>query len=89
MANNLIPKKQLDLVEKEVKGVTYGFFGPLFFLWVGSDVSISVPSNLPLSAAAISPILLFGLIVGGKVLLVKLAKIGGSLLVGWKELGFH
>ncbi|MCA9390336.1 cation:proton antiporter, partial [candidate division WWE3 bacterium] len=30
-----LPEERLSFIESEIKSLTYGFFGPLFFLWVG------------------------------------------------------
>ncbi|MCD4694356.1 cation:proton antiporter, partial [bacterium] len=32
---NLLPKNKLDLIEAEIKAVSYGLFAPIFFFWVG------------------------------------------------------
>jgi Kef-type K+ transport system membrane component KefB len=38
---NFIPEKRLELIESEVKTMCYGFFAPIFFLWVGATLDIN------------------------------------------------
>lgn len=33
---NFLPKKRLELIESEIKTMSYGFFAPLFFVWAGA-----------------------------------------------------
>jgi len=67
-------QKRLDLVEKEVKAISYGFFTPLFFLWVGASVSIDALMMYPLIIILI-------------VVVTKSIKIIISYFIGRKELG--
>ncbi len=67
-------QKRLDLIEKEVKAISYGFFAPLFFLWVGMSVSIDALITYPLVILLI-------------VAVTKSVKIIVSYFVGRKELG--
>ncbi|MCK4891927.1 MAG: cation:proton antiporter [Candidatus Pacebacteria bacterium] len=67
-------QKRLDLVEKEVKAISYGFFAPLFFLWVGMSVSIDALITYPLVILLI-------------VVVTKSVKIIASYFLGKKELG--
>ena len=69
-----MPPKRLDLVEKEVKAISYGFFAPLFFLWVGTSVSIDALIKYPLVILLI-------------VIVTKSVKIIGSYFVAKEELG--
>lgn len=71
---NLIPKEKINIFEKEIKGICYGFFAPLFFLWVGLSLNISYLIKYPL-------------IILGVVIISNAAKIISSWLVGKKELG--
>lgn len=71
---NFIPTERFELVEDDVKAVTYGFFGPLFFLWVGLDANIDYLLTAPLLVIAL-------------IVVVKATKIGGSYLLGRSELG--
>lgn len=68
--------EEFELVEEDVKAVTYGFFGPLFFLWVGIDANIQFLLAAPLLVLA-------------QIIIVKAAKLSGSYLVGRSELGAH
>ncbi|MDY6777219.1 MAG: cation:proton antiporter, partial [Candidatus Nanohaloarchaea archaeon] len=83
---NFLPQKRLEAVEREVKAVTYGFFGPLFFLWVGLDVSITVPSQLPFNTG-LAPVYVFVGLILMQIILVKTVKIGASYLMGHNHLG--
>ncbi len=38
---NFLPKKRLELIESEIKTMSYGFFAPLFFVWVGATTDFS------------------------------------------------
>ena len=67
-------QERLDLVEKEVKAISYGFFAPLFFLWVGVSISIDALIAYPLIILLI-------------VAVSKSVKIIVSYFVGKKELG--
>ncbi|MCK4919329.1 MAG: cation:proton antiporter [Candidatus Pacebacteria bacterium] len=69
-----MPPIRLDLVEKEVKAISYGFFAPLFFLWAGMSVSIDALIKYPLVILLI-------------VIVTKSVKIIGSYFVAKKELG--
>ena len=69
-----MPPIRLDLVEKEVKAISYGFFAPLFFLWAGMSVSIDALIKYPLVILLI-------------VIVTKSVKIIGSYFVAKEELG--
>ena len=69
-----IPEKRLKTIENEVKTMCYGFFVPLFFVWVGATMDIHYLASYPLLV-----LLVVGVSKGSKIL--------GSLLVGRKELG--
>ena len=69
-----LPKKRLEAVESEVRTMCYGFFAPVFFLWVGSSISIKYLVSFPLLILAV-------------ILVSNGAKILGSLIVGKKQLG--
>ncbi|MFH1801866.1 MAG: cation:proton antiporter [archaeon] len=68
-----IPDRRLELIEREIKAVSYGFFAPLFFLWVGLSLDMTYLVTFPLL------ILLVIIVSGG-------AKILGSYLISKKEL---
>lgn len=69
-----IPKKRLELVEKEIKAISYGFFAPLFFLSAGLFLDVRYLFSSPLL------ILLVVVVSSG-------AKILGSYLISNNELG--
>ncbi len=69
-----VPKKRLKNVESEVKTMCYGFFAPIFFLWVGASLDINYLIAYPLL------IILIVIVSNG-------AKLIGSYITGRKELG--
>ncbi len=69
-----IPKKRLELIEKEIKALSYGFFAPLFFLLVGISLDIKYLVSFPLFILAV-------------VIVSNGVKITGSYLMAKKELG--
>ncbi|MFH0853174.1 MAG: cation:proton antiporter [bacterium] len=71
---NFIPPKKLKNMEREIKSLAYGFFAPLFFLRVGSEIDMSYVIKFPLLILAV-------------VLVSNAAKMLASYLVGRRELG--
>ena len=71
---NIIPDKLLKVIESEIKTMAYGFFAPIFFLWVGIDTDVNY-------------ILTFPLLVLLVVAMTGTTKILSSYLVGRKVLG--
>jgi Ca2+-transporting ATPase len=71
---NFLPSKRIEAIESEIKSLSYGFFGPIFFFWVGTDIDIDYLIKYPLL------IILVTLVSYG-------AKILASWLVAQKELG--
>lgn len=69
-----IPEKRLKKIESEVKTMCYGFFAPIFFLWVGLSVDINYLFAFPLLVLLV-------------VAVSKGAKLLGSYIVARKELG--
>ena len=45
---NFLPKERIRIIEPQIKTVTYGFFGPIFFLWVGVDANVNYLLRSPL-----------------------------------------
>ncbi len=72
---NFLSEKRLETILSEVKTTAYGIFAPLFFVWVGSGVSINYLITYPL-------LVILVVIVSGA------AKAISSYIVGRKELGF-
>jgi Ca2+-transporting ATPase len=73
-SKNFIPKRRLKFIESEVKTLGYGLFAPLFFVWVGLDVSMNYLISYPL-------LVLLVIIVSNS------SKILGSYVIGKKRLG--
>jgi Kef-type K+ transport system membrane component KefB len=69
-----LPLAKIEVVQKKVSGVAYGFFTPLFFAFIGLSIDVEV-----LSTAGIFTILVIVLALSGKL-------IGG--FIGTKLTGF-
>jgi Kef-type K+ transport system membrane component KefB len=69
-----VADKRLEFVENELKSLTYGFFAPLFFVWVGLDLDINYLITYPLLVLLV-------------VVVSKGAKLLGSIMVAKSELG--
>jgi Ca2+-transporting ATPase len=70
---NILPKEKLLTIESEIKGLAYGFFGPIFFFWVGMDTNVSYLIYHPLLVVLV-------------IIITYSAKVLGSYLIGKKEL---
>ncbi len=71
---NFIPAERLEKIESEVKTMCFGFFGPIFFLWVGLMMDITYLITFPI-------LILLVVLVSGA------SKIFASYLVGRKKFG--
>ncbi len=71
---NFLPPEKLSKLEPEIKTISYGFLGPIFFFWVGVDIN-----PIYLISAPLLVLLIVGITYGAKIL--------ASFLVGKKELG--
>jgi Ca2+-transporting ATPase len=69
-----IPKNRLKLITSEVRTMSYGFFVPIFFLWVGASMDINYLFKYPLLILLV-------------VIVSKGSKLLGSYLIAHKELG--
>jgi len=69
-----MPPKRLKLIENEIRAMSYGFFAPLFFLWVGASMDAKYLFAHPYLVIIV-------------VLIATGAKILGSYLVAKNELG--
>ena len=69
-----IPNKRLEVIESDIKTMCYGFFAPIFFVWVGATMNIGYLVSYPLL------ILLVVAVSNGTKLL-------GSWIIGRKEFG--
>lgn len=72
--NTFIPENRIKRVRSEIKTLCYGFFAPIFFLWVGVTMDVKYLLAFPLLI-----ILVIAVSNGGKVL--------GAWVIGKKELG--
>lgn len=69
-----IPEERLGLIESEVKTMCYGFFAPIFFLWVGATMDVGYLIAYPLLVLLV-------------VAVSKGVKLLGSYIMARKELG--
>ncbi|MBW3022595.1 cation:proton antiporter, partial [Candidatus Woesearchaeota archaeon] len=69
-----MPKGRLELIESEIRTICYGFFAPIFFLWVGSSIDIKYIFSYPLLI-----LLVFAV--------SSISKLVSSYIIGAKELG--
>jgi len=68
-----IPEKRLETIESEIRTMCYGFFAPLFFLWIGSTMDVNYLVSYPL-------LILLVIVISSS------AKILGTWVIGRKEL---
>ena len=73
--SNFLPRYLLEKIESEIRILAYGFFGPIFFLWVGATISLSSVVDAPLLAAAI-------------FFVASVSKIVASVLASSGKIGF-
>lgn len=73
-AKNFLPKERIEAIEAEIRTLTYGFFGSIFFFWVGIDTDVNYLIKYPLLIFLV-------------ILVAKSSKISASYLIGKKELG--
>jgi len=71
---SFIPDKKLKTIENEIRTMAYGFFAPIFFLWVGVDTDVAYIIKYPLMIILI-------------MLMVNLTKVTTSYLMGRNVLG--
>ena len=71
---NFLPKNLLEIIEESIKFIGYGFFGLIFFLWVGLSINFF--------SIAKAPLLTFLILLVGMT-----AKILASVIAGRKEMG--
>ncbi len=72
--NAFIPKNRIEKVRSEIKTLCYGFFAPIFFLWVGVSMNMKYLIAFPLLVLLV-------------VAVSNTIKILGSWIAGKKELG--
>jgi Kef-type K+ transport system membrane component KefB len=71
---NFLPQQRLEFIESEIRTMCYGFFAPLFFVWVGLSMDINYLFAYPLLVLLI-------------VAVSKGSKLLGSYIIARKELG--
>lgn len=71
-----LPKERMKNIYKEVKTMCYGFFAPIFFVWVGTTMDMKY--------LTVAPVLIILLI-----LISNAAKLLGSYIIGRKEFGLR
>jgi Kef-type K+ transport system membrane component KefB len=71
---NFLPQQRLEFIESEIRTMCYGFFAPLFFVWVGLSMDINYLIAYPLLVLLI-------------VAVSKGSKLLGSYIIARKELG--
>lgn len=69
-----VPNERLQLIESEIRTMCYGFFAPLFFVWVGISIDITYLLSYPLLVLLV-------------VFVSKGSKLLGSYIVARNELG--
>jgi len=72
--NTFVPDNRIKKVKSEIRTLCYGFFAPIFFLWVGITMNINYLLSFPLLIILV-------------VVVSKGAKLLGSWIIGRKELG--
>ncbi len=71
---NFLPERRIEAIEPQIKFLTYAFFGPIFFFWVGVDTNVNYLLTAPLLVLLV-------------IAVAYSAKILASYLIGKKELG--
>mgnify|MGYP006292380415 CR=1 FL=1 len=71
---HIIPSRIINIIESEMKTLSYGFFAPIFFCWVGLDTDVAFLIKYPLLILLV-------------MAMTNSTKILSSYLMGRKELG--
>ncbi|RLJ02977.1 MAG: hypothetical protein DRP11_02070 [Candidatus Aenigmatarchaeota archaeon] len=77
-----VPKERLTLIESEIKTMCYGFFAPVFFLWVGVDMDMGYLFTYPLLILLVVLVSIGAKILGSYIISVKRFKKKKSILMG-------
>ena len=77
-----VPKERLALIESEIKTMCYGFFAPVFFLWVGVDMDMEYLFTYPLLILLVVVVSIGAKILGSYIISVKRLKKKKSILMG-------
>ncbi|MFC1768964.1 cation:proton antiporter [Nanoarchaeota archaeon] len=71
---NIVPIERLRFIDSEIRTMAYGFFAPIFFLWVGVDTDVSYIIKFPFLILLV-------------MLMTNATKIISSYLMGRKVIG--
>ncbi|KYK25036.1 hypothetical protein AYK26_02470 [Euryarchaeota archaeon SM23-78] len=73
---NIVPQDKLRFIDSEIKTMAYGFFAPIFFLWVGISTDVNYLFKFPFLVLLI-------------IAMTNITKILTSYFVGRKVLGWR
>ena len=79
---NVLPEKTREFIESEVKTMAFGFFAPIFFLWVGIATDVHYLIKFPLLILAVIAITKSTKILSGYFMGRKLLGTKKSILLG-------
>lgn len=77
-----IPDERLKFIENEVRAMCYGFFAPIFFLWVGAGVNLQYLATNPLLVLLVIAVSAGAKLIGSYITTSKELGVKGSLLLG-------
>lgn len=79
---SFLPEERLTLIESEVKTMCYGFFAPIFFLWVGASMDLNYLLTMPLLVVAVLAVSNGAKMLGSYIAARKELGVKGSALLG-------
>lgn len=82
LINTLLKEKDKENLIKQIKNISYGFFAPIFFLWIGMSINLNYLISSPLLILAITLISALAKIVSAKIVSKKTLNKKESLLLG-------
>lgn len=77
-----LPDKTFKFIEEDVKTIAYGFFAPIFFIWIGASIDLSYIFTKPLLVAILVFATASAKIVGSIIASRKRFNIRESILLG-------
>ncbi len=77
-----ISDKRLELIDDEIKSVTYGIFAPIFFLWIGLSIDVQVLQSNFLVILAIVVVSALAKIIASVLARGKNMNVRESVLLG-------
>ena len=77
-----LPRERLAVIEKEMHAMTYGFFAPLFFVWIGSELNIQYLVAYPLLVLLVVTVSNGGKLISSYIVARKHLGTKGSILLG-------